>query len=73
MQCEEKMDCLTLTINELVTSETSESIFRMTQCHITEDLNLQEHHCDNLNITPQILTSSLRFGLEGTMSTEILQ
>ena len=45
----------------------------MTQCHITEDLNLQEHQCDNLNITPQILTSSLRLGLEGAMSTEIPQ
>lgn len=45
----------------------------MTQCHITEDLNLQEHHCDNLNITPQNLTSSLRLGLDGTRSTEIPQ
>ena len=45
----------------------------MTQRHITEDLNLQEHHCDNLNIIPQILTSSLRLDLEGTMSTEIPQ
>ena len=54
-QCEEKiLDCLTLKINEIVTSETSESNYRMTQCHITEDLNLQEHHCDNVNITPQI-------------------
>jgi hypothetical protein len=54
-QCEENtLDCLGLKINELVTCETSGSIYRTTQCHITDDLNLQEHYCDNLNITPKI-------------------
>jgi hypothetical protein len=60
-------------INELVTSETSGSIYWMAECHITDDLNLQKHYCDNLNITPQNLTSSSRLGLEGTNSTLIPQ
>jgi hypothetical protein len=73
-QCEEKtLDCLTLKINELVTSETSGSIYWMAECHIRDDLNFQKHYCDNLNITPQNLTSSLRLGLEGTNSTVISQ
>jgi hypothetical protein len=39
---------LTLKVKALLPSEASATVYQLTWCKVPEDLNLQQHHCENL-------------------------